>query len=973
VQLGNFEKFTIVYNLYRVDNYDIVLPNAFICVLDKNNLPRYVRALALENVVESYGIGVKDTPHESLLKLCQELTVEAIESKYKLNGKKGINLSTLFEDKWVKDTIQSYIDSRLIAFFEKVKHHELFLCYDLKRTGIALDYLCKIAPSHAIPKLFFKKSQTGIRYSLTLIYNDQIIAIHKHKISILTNWPAYILFDNHISQVPFINAAKLKPFLKADSVFISEKLIFNYFNQFIKQLIGNVDIETEGFSIVKYSDIKQVTLIFFFNIFKNKWEGDLVFDYTITQIPFSSPSKRKTIIDFNEQNDISIKQCERNIALEDHYILLLTNLGCTVNENKHLEAGKETFDFLQWCQINQKTISAICTISQIESDAKIVKLYNFEVVSNVKFYNDWFDIHGILVIGNDEYPISRLFHYIKTNNKFFKLRDGTYALIPEALFTRFDSLVKFVKSDGNRTTLSKQHHHLLDDADLRPKDFAPLQEYESLDYNPSPLLKATLRPYQTQGVKWLINHRVHQLGACLADDMGLGKTLQTIAALLHAKEEKKISHIKSNMAVQLDLFGEMESKLTSSLNTLIILPASLVFNWYAEIKKYAPSLHVLNYTGDKRAKVRQTIPTFDIILTTYQTVNSDIDFLQTMEFFYVVLDESQYIRNKNSKIFQSVNQISAKYKISLSGTPIENSLSDLWAQMEFINPSILGSYSFFKENYLIPIEKQGDVNAVSELKKLVDPYILRRTKEQVAKDLPALSEVIHYSEMTENQWNIYEKEKSAARNFLLGLDRNQGKFKFHALASLMKLRQLANHPYLVDRSYAGDAGKFEDIVDSIATVIKSNHKLLVFSGFIEHLALLGQWMDRENIRYVTLKGDMDQMSRKNAVEQFQAPESQINVFLLSIKAGGTGLNLTAADYVFIIDPWWNPFVEKQAIARAHRIGQNKNVMVTRFISKNTLEEKIITLQEKKKKLSDEIIELNEWEALNDEELIGLLD
>ncbi|MBP9055457.1 MAG: DEAD/DEAH box helicase, partial [Saprospiraceae bacterium] len=272
----------------------------------------------------------------------------------------------------------------------------------------------------------------------------------------------------------------------------------------------------------------------------------------------------------------------------------------------------------------------------------------------------------------------------------------------------------------------------------------------------------------------------------------------------------------------------------------------------------------------------------------------------------------------------------------------------------------------------IHIEKNRDEQAIISLKNLVDPFILRRTKEQVAPDLPELVETIHYSEMSDAQSKFYEKEKSAARNYLAGLDRNGGQFRFHVLSSLMKLRQIANHPAIADQEYALDSGKFEDIKDQINTIVKSGHKVLIFSSFITHLSLFETWLLSESVRYLLLTGSMNSDQRAKAVTDFQH-DATIQVFLISIKAGGTGLNLTAADYVFILDPWWNPFVEMQAVARAHRIGRTNSVFVTRFISKDTIEEKIMRLQEKKRNLSDDIIDINELKDFSDNDLEKLLD
>jgi non-specific serine/threonine protein kinase len=288
----------------------------------------------------------------------------------------------------------------------------------------------------------------------------------------------------------------------------------------------------------------------------------------------------------------------------------------------------------------------------------------------------------------------------------------------------------------------------------------------------------------------------------------------------------------------------------------------------------------------------------------------------------------------------------------LSGTPIENSLDDLWSQMQFINPNLLGSYAFFKENFKIPIEKKKDEDAVENLKKLINPYILRRTKEQVAKDLPALTEQVFYTEMEPEQLKLYEKEKSAARNFLLNLD-NQ-KNKINILNVLLKLRQIANHPVLIgDESIA--SGKFVDVIEYIETLQKAGQKILIFSSFVKHLELYTNWCNANKHQYSLLTGSVSSENKEKAIADFQNNE-QNQLFFISLKAGGVGLNLTAANYVIVLDPWWNPFAEKQAIARAHRIGQKQQVNVVRFITKDSIEEKISSLQKNKTDLVDTIIE-----------------
>jgi len=421
--------------------------------------------------------------------------------------------------------------------------------------------------------------------------------------------------------------------------------------------------------------------------------------------------------------------------------------------------------------------------------------------------------------------------------------------------------------------------------------------------------------------------------------------------------------------IQFDLFSA-PLEVKTFLKALIVLPSSLIFNWAQELLKFAPHLGIVKYIGNDRKKITPYLETYDIILTTYTTLSRDIEKLSKINFSYLVLDESQQIKNKESKIFKAINDISANHKISLSGTPIENSLSDLWSQMQFINPGMLGGYSFFKDHFKIPIEKHQDQEKIKELKELIAPFVLRRTKEQVAKDLPELSEQVIFTQMLPEQEKTYESQKSAARNMLLGIG-NANTNKIHIINTLTKLRQLSNHPILANPEDTSTSGKFEDVTSYLHTLVKSNKKVLIFSSFVSHLKLYINWCTDQNIGYTQLTGQTKSADREKAVHQFQN-NPDVSLFFISLKAGGVGLNLTKASYVVILDPWWNPSIEKQAIARAHRIGQTQNVMVTRFITQNTIEEKILQLQKKKMQLSDEIIDIDSIPEFIERELEVLL-
>jgi len=454
------------------------------------------------------------------------------------------------------------------------------------------------------------------------------------------------------------------------------------------------------------------------------------------------------------------------------------------------------------------------------------------------------------------------------------------------------------------------------------------------------------------------------------DLFGLPLPESVEAPIIKASSYKPLA--ETNNKIETNSTLNIQHSTLNKRSTLIIMPASLLFNWQAEFNKFAPHLFIKKHAGPKRDKTSQTLLSHDVILTSYQTALRDIDLLTSVEWMYVILDESQYIKNPASKIFTAIQSLQADHKISLSGTPIENSLSDLWAQMQFINPEILGSLSFFKKHFQKPIEKEQDESLIDELKSLTKAFLLRRTKKEVLTDLPEKTEQILYCQMSTAQAEEYESEKSSTRNMILQSDISDPQVKMQILSSLLRLRQLANHPVLYKSDYTRESGKFDIIKESLEKVRKSGQKALIFSSFTKHLDLVGKYLNNHNIPFVSLTGKTSQPNRQKAVKSFQ-DNFDIPFFLISIKAGGTGLNLTAANYVFILDPWWNPFVEEQAIARAHRIGLKHPLSVIKLISKDSIEEKIIKLQQKKLKLSEEFIDTGEKMSWTKEELGYLLE
>jgi len=964
------QAYSFIINFLSTDGTSWVLPQSQICIHDKTGHPAYLKAAGTMETVESYGITVTDTI-KNLINECKDLRIDEMEAFFNRNKKKAIRLNVLFDDPITKQYIQDYIDRKINKVLTIALEENVPLSYNLVRKEHFSNFKIITPVQKITPTLKFTKTQMGVNYTMLLTIGDIMFFPKERNITLLSNEFGWLLIEGRLAQLQDIKANKIKPFLTKESVYIPEKTVRTYFQKFVLDVMSEVEIVAEGFEVVKNNVCTGQKIVFIYDFIKELWLVDILFSYGKDSFKMSSLSKRKTKMEFDESGHLTVYETVRMSEYETKIVEELALLGFNRQSQNYLQAGDGKYDSLRLIAQHEEKLNELFEIAKPEIEQRKVSLFSMSVSTDFSQKLDWFDLQGVVSIGGEVYPFRRLMHNIKNDDPFFKLKDGSYAIIPEEIMHKYERAAKYAEEVNGVFRLSKVHHTLLEDHAL-PKEMKSHAASSIIEeYTPSPLLKATLRPYQVEGVQWLINHRKNGLGACLADDMGLGKTLQTIAALLDAREHKEVS-TSTHGPIQLDLFGEIVATGRKSLGALIVLPASLVYNWYYELKKYCPTLQILNYTGSKRHKAQKTMLEFDFILTTYHTVMTDAEILKLLTFYYIILDESHYIKNKDSKSFKVINNLNAHHKISLTGTPVENSLADLWSQMEFINPSILGGFEFFKKNYQIPIEKEQNAEALNELKTLIQPYILRRVKSEVAKDLPELIETVQYTEMSDKQARMYEKEKSAIRNYISGLDKNDKGYKIHVFSALMRLRQLANHPYLVDSDYIHESGKFEAIKYEIETIINSGQKVLIFSSFKSFLTLLSEWMQQNNIQHGYISGSKTIEDRQIAVESFQNG-SQTPVLLITLKAGGTGLNITSADYVLILEPWWNPFAEMQAIARAHRIGRINNVVVKRFISLNSIDEKIALLQSQKKSIAEDILDVEYAPTLSDKDIDVLLE
>jgi hypothetical protein len=500
--------------------------------------------------------------------------------------------------------------------------------------------------------------------------------------------------------------------------------------------------------------------------------------------------------------------------------------------------GDAIYDLIETVAVNRKRLTDAGLHLRTGSLGSPYSLEPVEIKLSHQLVNDWFDLKAVVQIGQYSISFTRLRKNILEGIREYILPDGTVAVLPEEWFTRYRSLFEMGRDNEESLMVHKQHFGIISevlsgaDCDICLK-LEKLNVPEELPVLSSPAgLRTEMRPYQVEGLSWLHFLQTNNLGGCLADDMGLGKTVQTLALLQWNKENRAETEEKKT-DVQMTLFGRESNNTTS----LIIVPASLSHNWYNEIVKFCPSLKALIHHGTGRRKSASHFSKYDIIISSYHTVRQDIQFFTAMTFFYVVLDESQHIKNPSSNIYRAVMQLKADHRLVLTGTPVENSLTDLWTQLSFVNPGLLGSLTFFKREFASPIEKNNEEDKEKRLQKIIQPFIMRRTKEMVVRELPPVTEQVVHCDMSEEQSAIYEREKSAVRNSILENIESVGveKSAIIVLQGLMRLRQIANHPLLTDENYDGGSGKFDTVTRNIESVISEGHKILIFSSFVKHL------------------------------------------------------------------------------------------------------------------------------------------
>lgn len=930
-----------------------------------------------------------DSKDYELLGLLEPLNAEKITQKFapgqKMRPKEFFEKK--LDEKMLHKFVRPFIDHILLECFRKLDDRYFYLF----EKGNPAYQPIEAGREPAKVLFHFLRGPEDMKYFPTIRYKEQRVYFSQNASRIILHEPCYLLAENKLLWFEEeLDGKKLEPFLNKKSILVPEKSVATYLEKIAVPLFEKHSLFCEGIR-VETEMHKASPVLRLEESVDSKPGFILSFRYDDKLFNYHS-NRRVSVALSTEGNEYTLRRIRRSSEWEKQKLQVILDLGLIQIEASLFRIPQRDYElsgYLDWLRENSDSLEKAGF--SIEQNTGKSPYHLGKALLDVDIFEqaDWFDLRVKVMFGEFEIPFIQLRKYILRGQKEFELPNGEIAIIPEEWFDKIGGMISISES-RDQVRVKKfqfsQLKHLLESRTITAR-LDELRKFESIHTLNDPSgFTGKLRPYQKAGYDWFGFLQQFRFGGCLADDMGLGKTVQTLALLANEKEKHTqtttidepsssaanagISVAQEAQEAQLDLFSSVIAQtasrkvMISQINerpiNLLIVPASLMYNWEQEAARFAPKLKTYIHQGISRVSNPAMLDRYDLIISTYGTVRNDIEMLKQKAFHYVILDESQTIKNPHSQTFRAIRDLKSQFRLALTGTPIENSITDLWSQMTFLNPGLLGTYTHFVKHFADPIEKQKDSSRAEKLQALVKPFLLRRTKEQVAPDLPPKIEQVVYCDMTEEQNSLYESKKSEYRNHIFDTIARQGleQSKLFVIKGLTELRLLANHPKMLDKNYDEASGKFEELIERIETVVEQGHKVLVFSQFVKQLRMIAGRLMTMKYDFCYFDGTTGTQDRAIEVERFQEDES-VRIFLISLKAGGTGLNLTEADYVFLADPWWNPAVEQQAIDRSHRIGQSKTVFSLKFITRNTIEEKIHQLQSKKKFWSDSIITTEE--------------
>jgi superfamily II DNA or RNA helicase len=957
----------ICYALQPFDPLGYV-PAAFYFEANTGLLERQVYFEHLSDFVNSTALAF----HENIFKIMRKLDKKWIAEQLRVSldalnqtltnpsRKKEVQFLLEKRSKYLKD----YLD-------EIIKHQQPF-GLQLSRDDFVSSKKCKI-PDQVFLVAQFEKIGESIRYQLQLELDEKPFPLLGKQLEIILNEPGYCVLSGNLIRLNGAKASLLKPFLNKVEVLIQEKYFDDYLEKFIAPLaeLGSIEIKSIGLNAELIDQPTKSIIMVERHLTEKKWVGYFEHQYeNVTFYPWTKKRRFSKII--NRENKKIIQQIVRNQETENAVEAVFSQME-KVEFGQYILPVQDFEKLPDWVIEFQKNLPANAEMGKIWFEGRPIFVGNksFTVIPSQNT-RDWFDLEINIQVGPFQIPFTKIAEALKNNLSTILLPDNSVFFIPLVWKAQIRRIDRHITSKGK---LSIVHKHILEN----PVKGSSKREL----INPISSEKYSYRPYQLIGLKALIAAYSEQSGFLLADEMGLGKTFQVLGLIASLAAAEHIHcrnpELRIQKGIQLSLFdeptpGEVNKNLGAAL---ILVPNALLNNWFRESNRFFPHLTACIHIGADRAKTLGQLAGNHIIITTYHTMRQDIDLFSQNQWPLIVLDEAQAVKNPDARVSKALQRLNGDFKVALTGTPVENSIIDLWSIFNFLVPGLLGSLKDFKDCYLDPITKSKSEETLNDFGFLLKPYILRRRKNLVANELPTLDVQVVFNEMETAQELLYETIKSEMRNSLLRIsDESPENIFIHLFNALSKLRQIAIHPRMLGEPI--ESGKHTQLIEDIATIYSSDSKVLVFSSFVKHLKLIGESLNELGIPSVCYTGGMTKKSRQQVIDDFQE-QTGPGVLLMSLKAGGTGLNLTTADFVLLADPWWNPMAEAQAISRVHRIGRDRPVIVKKYISRQTVEEKILGLQTSKSEMANIIMEIAEEgpipqnHSLTREDLLTLLN
>lgn len=997
MEVINTKPFEVVFTFVRHPHMGVLVEANAVQLLENGN-PSLTFQRIREKTADYFGLNPEQ---KKVVEILEGFENEAIMKRF-YKGTRKIKPADFFVKQFDEDTkkaVLAFVEVELLKVIKEVKNYQM---YWAGKTGEPMGMKIDFYNEPSTPLFHFRRDETGMNYFVTIKHRGEKVHFCDPDSELLIAQPAWLLTPNRLLFFGAnVEGKKIKPFLRKKFIHIDPHQEAAYMQKFVGPLLENHDVFAVGFDIV--TDQLEVQPLLKLT---SNWENPhlvLYMKYGNWVFPYHVNKKVNVRLEERE-NTYTFHRIKRLYSVEKQKIETLKELGL-IQTNGSLfsldSADLDAFDIVSWLNENRGALERAGFEIQQEDGSTQFYLGSIQLLVTVKNGIDWFDVHAIVKLEGFEIPFIKLRKNILEKRREYVLPNGKIVILPAEWFNQFAQIVNLADVHDESYRVRNIHVSLLADLDEYLNEAPPTPDWtEALHRGTIPTaempedFKGELRNYQLEGYSWIRFMQQNRFGALLADDMGLGKTIQTLAHLqtlaVEYRKERELSQqlgLTANGSAM--VVKEAEKQIVAPADgkplppeamhhgpILIIAPKSLLYNWMSESAKFCPTLKTCLYSGLSRQKLISTFGQIDLVVMSYGTMRNDIETLRNYRFNCIVLDESQAIKNPSSQTSRALLKLQSQSRIALTGTPIENTLLDIWSQMNFLNPGLLGSYTYFEKQFIKPIEKGANPQKTEELRKLIDPFVLRRTKKQVMKELPPKIEKVHFCEMSAEQADLYESVKNQYRNEILNHVTELGisKSRLKIFNGLMHLRQIALNPTLKDVNYEGGSGKDDEIMRMLLRAVANGHKVLFFSQFVGYLKVFEDIFEQQGVEYCYLDGSMDEKERQQQIDLFQNDDKK-RVFLLSLRAGNSGLNLTAADYVFLADPWWNPFTMKQAEDRAHRIGQDKPVFSYKFITKDTIEEKILALQAKKAALAESVIpdEDSILASLNLEELEDLLN